>query len=153
MRDAFKVLATNRSAYHDYFIDETVEAGIVLTGSEIKSVRASQMNLKESYALVRNGQAWLIGAHISPYDPSSRDNHDPRRERRLLLHRREIARLVDKIKQKGYTLVPTRVYLKNNRAKLELGLARGKKQYDKREAIAKRDSAREIQRAVKVRSR
>lgn len=151
MRDAFKVLATNRSAYHDYFIDETVEAGIVLTGSEIKSVRASQMNLKESYALVRNGQAWLIGAHISPYDPSSRDNHDPRRERRLLLHRREIARLVDKVKQKGYTLVPTRVYLKNNRAKLELGLARGKKQYDKREAIAARDARREIERSLKAR--
>ena len=149
MSDAGKVLATNRRAYHDYFIDETVEAGMALTGSEIKSVRAGQMNLKESYALVRNGQAWLIGSHISPYDPSSRENHEPVRERRLLLHKREIARLADRIQQKGYTLVPTRVYLKNNRAKLELGLARGKKQYDKREAIAARDAKREIDRSLK----
>ncbi len=146
-----KPLVTNRRAYHDYFIDETIEAGLALTGSEIKSVRAGQMNLKESYAQVRDGQAWLIGSHISPYDPSSRDNHDPVRERRLLLHRREIARLADKIQQKGYTLVPTRVYLKSNRAKLELGLARGKKHYDKREAIAARDAKREIERSLKVR--
>ena len=146
-----RVLATNRRAYHDYFIDETIEAGLALTGSEIKSVRAGHMNLKESYALIRNGQAWLVGSHISQYDPSSRDNHEPARERRLLLHRREIARLSEKVQQRGYTLVPTRVYLKANRAKLEIGLARGKKQYDKRQAIAARDAKREIDRSLKLR--
>ena len=145
------VLATNRHAFHDYFIEETIEAGISLTGSEIKSVRAGQINLKESYAQIRDGEAWLLASHIAPYDPSSRDNHDPVRDRRLLLHRREIARLQEKMKLKGYTLVPTRVYLKNNRAKLELGLARGKKQYDKRQTIAARDAKREIERAVKLR--
>ena len=146
-----KLLATNRRAYHDYFIEETIEAGLALTGSEIKSVRAGQMNLKESYALIRDGQAWLIGSHISPYDPSARDNHEPARERRLLLHRREIARLSEKVQQRGFTLVPTRVYLKANRAKLEIGLGRGKKQYDKRQAIAARDARREIDRSLKLR--
>lgn len=146
-----KVLATNRHAYHDYFIEETIEAGISLTGSEIKSVRAGQINLKESFATIRGGEAWLLASHIAPYNPSSRDNHDPLRDRRLLLHRREIARLQEKMTLKGYTLVPTRVYLKDNRAKLELGLARGKKQYDKRHTIAERDAKREIERAVKTR--
>jgi SsrA-binding protein len=146
-----KVLATNRHAYHDYFIEETIEAGISLTGSEIKSVRAGQINLKESYATIRAGEAWLLASHIAPYNPSSRDNHDPLRDRRLLLHRREIARIQEKMTLKGYTLVPTRVYLKDNRAKLELGLARGKKQYDKRHTIAERDAKREIERAVKTR--
>jgi SsrA-binding protein len=146
-----KVLATNRHAYHDYFIEETIEAGISLTGSEIKSVRAGQINLKESYATIRAGEAWLLASHIAPYNPSSRDNHDPLRDRRLLLHRREIAKLQEKMTLKGYTLVPTRVYLKDNRAKLELGLARGKKQYDKRHTIAERDAKREIERAVKTR--
>lgn len=146
-----KTLATNRRAYHDYFIDETIEAGMALTGSEIKSVRAGQVNLKESYAAIRSGQAWLIGCHIAPYEPSSRDNHNPVRERRLLLHRREIARLDEKVRQKGYTLVPTRVYLRKNRAKLEMGLGRGKKQFDKRNAIAERDARREIDRAARSR--
>lgn len=146
-----KVLATNRRALHDYFIEESLEAGLALTGSEIKSIRAGQANLKESYATIRNGEAWLIGSHISPYDPSSRANHDPVRDRRLLLHRREIARLAEKIKQKGYTLVPLKIYLKDNRAKLELGLARGKRQYDKRQSIAERDVKREIERSLKVR--
>jgi SsrA-binding protein len=149
MSDEGKVLATNRHAYHDFFIDETIEAGLSLTGSEIKSVRAGQINLKESYATIRGGQAWLLASHIAPYDPSSRDNHDPLRDRRLLLHRREIERLQEKMKLKGYTLVPVKVYLKNNRAKLELGLARGKKQYDKRQTIAERDAKREIDRAIK----
>src|SRR5712692_9031547 len=103
------VLATNRRALQDYFIDERYEAGLVLTGSEIKAVRAGQVNLKESYVTTRNGQAWLIGSHISPYNPSSRDNHDPLRDRRLLLHRREIAKLVEQVKQKGYTLVPLKI--------------------------------------------
>ena len=151
MTDEGKVLASNRHAYHDFFIDETIEVGLALTGSEIKSVRAGQINLKESYATIRDGQAWLLAAHIAPYNPSSRDNHDPRRERRLLLHRREIARIQEKIKLKGYTLVPVKVYLKNNRAKLEIGLARGKKQYDKRQSIAERDAKREIDRAIKSR--
>jgi SsrA-binding protein len=149
--DEHKVLASNRHAYHDYFIEETIEAGIALTGSEIKSVRAGQINLKESYATIRNGEAWLLASHIAPYNPSSRDNHDPLRDRRLLLHRREIAKLQEKMTLKGYTLVPIRVYLKNNRAKLELGLARGKKQYDKRHTIADRDAKREIERAIKAR--
>jgi len=146
-----KVLAANRSAYHDYFIDETLEAGLELMGSEIKSIRAGQMNLKESYITIRSGQAWLLGAHISPYNPSSRENHEPTRERRLLLHKREIVKLTDKIQQKGLTLVPTKVYLKHNVAKLELGIARGKKLYDKRDTIAARDSKREIERAIKER--
>lgn len=146
-----KILATNRSAYHDYFIDETLEVGLVLTGSEIKSIRAGQINLKESYITVKNGQVWLFGSHVSPYNPSSRENHEPTRNRRLLLHKREIAKLEDKIQQKGFTLVPTKVYLKHNVAKLELGVARGKKLYDKRETIAARDSKREIERALKER--
>jgi SsrA-binding protein len=146
-----KTLATNRRAHHDYFIDETLEAGLALTGSEIKSIRAGQINLKESYITVKNGQAWLVGSHVAPYDPSSRENHEPIRERRLLLHRREIAKLEDKVQQKGFTLVPTKVYLKRNIAKLELGIARGKKLYDKRDAIAERDSKREVERALKER--
>ena len=146
-----KVLATNRRAYHDYFIEDTIEAGLSLTGSEIKSVRLGQINLKESYATIRNSEAWLIGSHIAINEPSSRENHNPVRERRLLLHKREITRLAERVKQKGYTLVPTRVYLKKNRAKIELGLARGKRQYDKRDSIAERDAKREIERAVKIR--
>jgi SsrA-binding protein len=146
-----QVLATNRRALHDYFVDDTLEAGLALTGSEIKAVRAGQVSLKESYATIRNGEAWLLSSHISPYNPSSRDNHEPMRDRRLLLHRREITKLEEKIKQKGYTLVPLKIYLKKNRAKLELGLARGKKQYDKRQSIATRDAKREIERTVKLR--
>ncbi|MBI5880072.1 MAG: SsrA-binding protein SmpB [Chloroflexi bacterium] len=151
MSETTRVLASNRHVYHDFFIDETFEAGLALTGSEIKSVRAGQINLKECYATIRHGEVWLIGSHIAPYEPSSRDNHDPLRDRRLLLHKGEIVRLAAKIKQKGFTLVATRVYLKKNRAKIEIGLARGKKQYDKRDTIAARDAKREIDRAVKQR--
>ncbi len=153
MTESGKVLATNRKAYHDYHIEETHEAGVVLTGTEIKSVRAGSVNLRDSYAQVRNGEMWLMNAHVAPYEPASRQNADPYRDRKLLMHRKEILRLFGRVQEKGLTLIPLRVYLKKNKAKVEIGLARGKKQYDKREAIAKRDSAREIQRAVKDRSR
>jgi SsrA-binding protein len=146
-----KVLATNRRATHDYFIEDTFEAGIVLAGSEIKSIRAGRVNLRDSYGQVKNGELWLINMHVAPYDPASRENHEPRRPRKLLMHRREIARLAGKIQERGYTLVPLRLYLKNNWAKVELGLARGKRQYDKRRAIADRDAQREIDRTVKAR--
>jgi len=149
MPDSEKILATNRKAYHDYHIDETFEAGIALTGTEIKSVRAGSINLRDSYAQVKNGELWLLNAHIAPYEPASRQNVDPYRDRKLLMHRREIMRLFGRVQEKGFTLVPLKVYLKKNRAKVELGLARGKKLYDKREAISQRDAAREMARAVK----
>ena len=153
MAETGKVLATNRKAYHDYHIEETHETGVVLTGTEIKSVRAGSVNLRDSYAQVRNGELWLMNVHIAPYEPASRQNVDPYRDRKLLMHRKEIMRLFGRAQEKGLTLIPLRMYLKKNKAKIEIGLARGKKQYDKREAIAKRDSAREIDRAVKERSR
>lgn len=149
MADSDKILSTNRKAYHDYHIEETYEAGIALTGTEIKSVRAGSINLRDSYAQVKNGELWLMNVHIAPYEPASRQNVDPYRDRKLLMHRREIMRLFGRVQEKGFTLVPLKVYLKKNRAKVEIGLARGKKQYDKREAISKRDAAREIARAVK----
>ncbi len=148
---AIKVVATNRKAYHEYFIQDTVEAGLVLVGSEIKSIRAGRVSLQEGFVLFENGEAWLVNVHIAPYDPASRQNHDPKRKRKLLLHRREIERLQGRVQEKGYTLVPTRLYLKEGRAKVELGLARGKKLYDKREAIARKDSKRQIERALKER--
>ncbi|MCX7839848.1 MAG: SsrA-binding protein SmpB [Anaerolineae bacterium] len=144
-----KVLATNRKAHHDYHIEETYEAGIALTGTEIKSVRAGSVNLRDSYAQVKNGELWLLNTHIAPYEPASRQNVDPYRDRKLLMHRHEIMRLQGRVQEKGYTLVPLRMYLKKNRVKVEIGLARGKRQYDKREAISKRDAAREIERALK----
>ncbi len=153
MPEDFKVVATNRKAYHDYHIEETHEAGIVLTGTEIKSVRAGSVNLKDAYAVVKDGEAWLLNVHISPYEPASRENVDPDRGRKLLLHRQEINRLMGRVQEKGLTMIPLRLYLKKNRAKVELALVRGKRQYDKREAIAKRDTDREIQRALKERER
>ncbi len=148
-----KTLASNRKAYHDYIIEETYEAGIALTGTEIKAVRAGRANLKDGYATIRDGDVWLLNVHISPWEGGNRENHDPLRARRLLLHRREINRMAQRIAEKGWTLVPIRIYLKNNRAKVELGLARGKKQYDKRDAIAQRDSDRDLRREVKEWSR
>lgn len=148
-----KVLATNRKAYHDYHIEETFEAGVALTGTEIKSVRAGSVNLRDSYAQVKNGELWLLNVHIAPYEPASRQNVDPYRNRKLLMHRKEIMRLFGRVQEKGFTLVPLKMYLKKNRAKLEIGLARGKRQYDKREAIGKRDAAREMERALKTRGR
>ncbi len=144
-----KVVATNRKARHEYEIIETMEAGIALTGTEIKSVREGKVSLKEGFAIIKDGEVWLMDVHIAPYTHGHRDNHDPRRPRKLLLHRREIDRLQGKLQEKGWTLVPLKMYLKNNRAKVELALVRGKKKYDKRKAIAKRDAERELQRALK----
>ncbi len=143
-----KALATNRKAYHDYTIDQEYEAGIALTGTEIKSVRAGQVNLRDSYVQIRDGDAWLMGVHIAAYDPASRENHEPRRDRRLLLHKREIARLATHVQEKGFTIVPLRIYLKGNKAKVEIALAKGKRLYDKKDAIAERDSERQVQREL-----
>jgi SsrA-binding protein len=148
-----KIIATNRKAGRDYFLLDKFEAGIALQGSEIKSVRAGQVSLRESYVRVDDREAWLMNAHIAPYDPASSFNHEPRRPRRLLLHRREIHRLFEKVRIRGFTLIPTKMYLKRGRAKIEIALARGKKQYDKRREIAKRDVEREISRTVRRRGR
>ncbi|GIV97628.1 MAG: SsrA-binding protein [Herpetosiphonaceae bacterium] len=143
-------IAVNRRARHDYFIEETLEAGIVLTGSEIKSLRAGRANLRGSYVRIENGEAWLIDTHISPYEQSGTYfNHEPTRPRKLLLHRKEIERLRGKQAIKGLTIVPLRLYIKGRRAKIELGVARGKKLYDKREAVAERDARRQIERALR----
>jgi len=141
-----KILATNRKASHEYFLLETYEAGIVLLGSEIKSIRAGHISLAEAYVMVDGQEAWLMDAHIAPYTQASVYNHEPRRQRKLLLHRGEIQRLWDDVRKKGLTIVPTKVYLKEGRAKVEIALAKGKKLYDKREAMAKRDFQREIER-------
>lgn len=146
-------LADNRKARHDYFIEETYEAGIVLSGSEIKSVRAGRCNLRGGYARIFNREIWLYDVHISPYEQSGTHfNHEPTRPRKLLLHRREISRITGQIERQGYTVVPLRVYLSGRRAKLELGLAKGKKLYDKRNDIADREAKRDIARAMKSRS-
>lgn len=145
-------IAVNRKAYHDYFIEEDYEAGIVLTGSEIKSVRAGRVNLRGSYARVENDELWLLDAHISPNDQTGAYfQHEPTRPRKLLLHRREINRLLGKLEQKGLTLIPLDIHFKQRRAKVKLGVARGKKLYDKREATAERESQRQIQRVLKER--
>lgn len=144
-----KIIAVNRKARHDYFIEESCEAGLVLTGSEVKSLRAGKANLKDSYARIERGEAWLVNAHISEYNPSAQFGHEPTRRRKLLLHAREIDRLTGKTKERGLTLVPLRLYFKNGRAKVELGLGRGKKQYDKRESIKERETRREVDRAMK----
>ncbi len=152
MAENVKVVATNRKAGFEYFLLERFEAGLSLQGSEIKSIRAGQVSIVESYVDIENGKdAWLIEAHIAPYEQANRFNHDPKRRRRLLLHKREIRELWNGIKQKGMTIVPTRVYLKDGRAKIEIALARGKKAYDKRAAIARRDQAREQERESRVR--
>lgn len=141
-----KVVASNRKASHEYFLLDQYEAGLVLQGSEIKSIRAGQMSLAEAYVSVNNGEAWLVDAHIAPYTQAARYNHEPRRPRKLLLNRKELAELERAVRQKGVTIVPLRVYLKEGRAKLEIALARGKKLYDKRESIARRDAEREMER-------
>jgi SsrA-binding protein len=146
-----KVISTNRKASHEYFLYDQFEAGLVLKGSEIKSIRARQISIKEAYIAIDQGEAWLVDAHIAPYNPASRENHDPTRRRKLLLHRKEIEKLNDGLSQKGLTIIPLKLYLKNGRAKIELALARGKKNYDKRAAIAKRDAEREIQRNLSTR--
>jgi len=146
-----KIIATNRKASFEYFLMEKFEAGIALQGSEIKSIRAGQMSLVESYIEVEAGQAWLRGAHIAPYEQASRFNHDPLRARRLLLNKKEIRLLFNSVRQKGMTIVPTRVYLKQGRAKIEIALARGKKMRDKRQVIAQRDAERDSERESRTR--
>ena len=146
---AEKDVAVNRRAYHDYFIDEKYEAGVMLTGTEIKSVRGGRTNLRDGYVRIDSNEAWLENVNISPYAQGNVMNQEPVRPRKLLLHRKEISSLIGKVKQKGYTLIPLRVYIARNRAKVEIGLARGKRQYDKREAIAARDAKREIERAMR----
>lgn len=148
------LISNNKKAYHDYFIDETFEAGIELTGTEVKSLRENKASLRESFASVRNGELWLHNVHISAYSHGNRANVDPDRPRRLLLHKKEIRYLIGKTKERGYTLVPLKMYFnERNLVKVELGLARGKKLYDKRASIAERDHARDVQRALKDRIR
>ena len=149
MPENVKVVATNRKVGFEYFLFERFEAGLALKGSEIKSVRAGQISLAEAYIRVDEDQAWLIEAHIAPYIQANRFNHDPKRPRRLLLHQKEIRELWDTVRQKGVTVVPIRIYLKNGRAKLEIAIAKGKKLHDKREAIARRDAEREMDRETK----
>ena len=139
-----RAIATNRRARHEYEILETVEAGLVLRGTEVKSLRDGLVNFKDSYASVRNGEGWLLGCHINPYSHGTDANHDPERDRKLLLHKREVARLGGKISEKGLTLVPLRLYFKGGRAKVEIGLARGKKLHDKRSALREREVRREM---------
>jgi SsrA-binding protein len=146
--EKIKIIATNRKAKHDYFLLETFEAGLSLRGSEIKSIRAGKISIKEAYVKVDGKEAWLINAHISPYDPASHENHDPTRERKLLLHKKEIKRLWDEVRQKGITIIPIKVYLKRGKAKVEISIVKGKKNYDKRDAIAKRDAQRDMDRAM-----
>jgi len=144
-----KIISVNRQAYHDYFVERTIEAGISLVGTEIKSIRDGKVNLRGSYAIARNGELWLENAHIAVYEHGNRYNHEPLRNRKLLLHRREIEQLQAKVATKGLTLIPLKLYLKGGKAKIELGLCRGKKLYDKREAIAERDVKREMERVIR----
>jgi SsrA-binding protein len=146
-------VATNRQARFRYHLLESWEAGIELRGSEVKSLRAGKVNLKDSYAAVRDGEVWLYSCHIAPYAPAAGEGHDPERPRKLLLHRKEIERLIGKTQEKGLTLIPTRIYFSNGRAKVEIALAKGKEQRDKREAIREREQRREVERALKERSR
>jgi SsrA-binding protein len=146
-----KLIVDNRKARHEYHLLERFEAGLVLTGTEVKSLREGRASLQRAYADVRDGEAWLVGAHIAPYEQGTTGSHDPDRDRKLLLHRKEIAGLIGKTKERGFTLVPTRLYFKDGRAKVELALARGKEQRDKRRDISKRDADRQIERALKSR--
>ena len=148
-----KLVVDNRRARHDYHLLERFEAGLVLTGTEVKSLRAGRAHLRNAYADVRGGEAWLIGAHIAEYEQGNLANHDPDRDRKLLLHQREIASLIGKVRERGLTLVPTRLYFKDGRAKVELALARGKEVRDKRRDLARRDADRQIERALKDRAR
>lgn len=145
-----RVTITNRKARHEYFIDETYEAGIALRGTEVKSLRLGNASLQDSYAFVREGEVFLEGMHISPYEFGNQFNHEPKRERKLLLNKKEIRKLIGKTKEKGYTLIPLSVYFKNGKAKLELALARGKKSFDKRKSIAERDAKRDQEREMRV---
>ena len=144
-----KLIASNRAAYHEYFVDEKYEAGISLAGTEVKSVRGGHVNLKDSYVSVENGELWVHGMHISPYEKGNIFNKEPLRDRKLLMHKKEIYKLFGLVGQKGYTLIPLSLYFKNGKVKVEVGLCRGKKLYDKRETEAKRQAARDIERSSK----
>ncbi len=146
-----KIVTQNKKAFHDYFIEETMEAGISLVGTEVKSLRDGKANLKDSYVIIKGAEAFLLNCHISPYTHGNIMNHDPLRTRKLLLHKKEIMRLQGKAAQKGYSLIPLKLYFKDSRVKVEIGLAKGKKQYEKRESIKKKEAEREIERAMKNR--
>ena len=152
-KESRKLIAKNSKAFHDYFVEDRYEAGIELAGTEVKSIRMGNVNLKDSFCTIKDGQMTLNGMHVSPYEKGNIFNREPRRPRRLLMHKREILKLFAKVKQDGYSLVPLAVYFKGPRVKLEVGLAKGKKLYDKREAAAKRDAKREMDRAIKMRDR
>src|SRR5712692_11356522 len=151
--DGFDLVVDNRKARHDFFIEETLECGLALRGTEVKSLRDHRVNLRDSYARIRDGEAFLHGVHIGAYAPAGQFSHKETRPRKLLMHRREIDRLWSRVRERGYSLVPLKIYFKNGRAKVEIGLAKGKKLYDKREAIARKTSEREIARALKDRNR
>ena len=153
MGEGIKIVAKNSKAYHDYFIEDRYETGIELAGTEVKSIRLGNVNLKDSFCIIKDGEISVLGMHISPYEKGNIFNKDPRRTRKLLMHKREIMRLFGKIKQDGYSLVPLSIYFKGPRVKLEIGLAKGKKLYDKRDSAAKRDTKREIDRVMKTRNR
>ena len=148
-----KIIATNKKAYHEYFVDEVYEAGLVLQGTEVKSVRMGQVSLKEAYCRIRNGEIFVENMNISPYEQGNRDNHDPVRVRKLLLHQYEIDKLIRKVEERGLALVPTKLYFKDSRAKLEIGVCRGKKLYDKRETLKRKQADREASRAIRDHSR
>jgi len=151
--NGIRVIATNRKAGRDYFLEDRREAGLVLKGTEIKSIRAGRANLSDGYVQPRDGELWLLNVHIAPYDPAGRYGHEARRPRKLLLHRREIDRLISRVVERGYTIVPVRLYLKGGLAKVEIALARGKRKYDKRQTIKERQAERDIDRALKERDR
>ena len=148
-----KVIAQNRKAFHDYFVEEKYECGIALFGTEVKSIRQGRVNLKEGWAQIRQGEVWVEGMHISPYEQGNQFNRDPLRSKKLLLHKNEIRKIDGIVIRQGYTLIPTEMYLKDGRVKVQLGICRGKQVHDKRDAIAKRDSDREIQRALRTRQK
>ena len=147
--EGVKIIATNKKAYHDYFIEDTYEAGIALEGHEVKSLRLNNVNMKDSFAIVKNGEIWLVGVHISPYQMATMFKIDPVRNRRLLMHKSEINKLKQKVEQKGYTLVPTKMYFREALVKVEIGVARGKELHDKRDAIAEKENKRKIDRIMK----
>jgi SsrA-binding protein len=148
---SIKIIANNKKAYHEYFVDEVFEAGLALQGTEVKSIRLGQVSIKEAYCRIRNGEVFVDNMNISPYEQGNRENHEPLRARKLLLHSYEIEKLIKKVNEKGLTLVPTKIYFKNSRAKLEIGVCRGKKLYDKRETLKRQQSDREASRAISER--
>lgn len=151
--DSIKIICKNRQARFNFHIEETLEAGISLLGSEVKSLRKGRANLGDAHGKIRDGEVFLVDAHISPYDHANRENHDPVRDRKLLLHKRQIKKLIGKVHERGYSLIPLKLYFKNGKVKVDLALAKGKKAFDKREAIKKRDERREVERLTKYRQR